>query len=105
MGESVVLTARRSSASITMLVEAINALVASTEADRIVAEVRRTVEEASSVQIATAIEDRAEEVPKLGSAAASRATSEAALEAAVGIVDVPIRSGKAVVPGSCHRRH
>ena len=40
--------------------------MASTEADRFAAKARRTVEEASSMQIATAIEDRAAEVPEPG---------------------------------------
>ena len=72
------LIARRLFTSITILVEAVDALRASAVADRIVARVSRTVEEASSEQIAAAIEGKAEEVPELGSAAASRATSEAA---------------------------
>ena len=97
------------SASITILVEAADALMASAVADRIVAGVRRTVEEASSEQIATTIEGRAEVVPELaelGSTVASRATSEAALQVAVGIVvDVQFRSGKAEVLVTCLRRH
>ena len=72
------LIARRLFTSITILVEAVDALRASAVADRIVARVSRTVEEASSEQIAAAIEGRAEVVPELDSAAASKATSEAA---------------------------
>ena len=72
-----VLTAKRSSASITILVVAAGALMASIEADKTVAGARRTVEEASFEQIATAIEGKAEEVSELSSTAA-RATSEAA---------------------------
>ena len=67
------LTAERSSTSIAILaglVGAVGALEASAEADSTGAEVRTAVVEASSVQIATAIEGRAEEVPELGSAAA-----------------------------------
>ena len=60
------LTARRLSASITILVEAVDALRASAVADRIVARVSRAVEEASSEQIAAAIEGKAEEVAELG---------------------------------------
>ena len=100
-----VLIARCSSASITILVEAVDVLMASTRADRIVAEVRRTVEEASSMRIATAIEGKPEEVAKLSSTVASRVTSEATLQAAVGIVGVQFLSGKAEVQGSYHHRH
>ena len=60
------LIARRLSTSITILVEAADALRASTVADSIVARVSRAVEEASSEQIAAAIEGKAEEVAELG---------------------------------------
>ena len=56
---------------------AAGALMASIEADKTVAGARRTVEEASFEQIATAIEGKAEEVPEPSSTAAG-ATSEAA---------------------------
>ena len=45
---------------------AAGALMASIEADKTVAGARRTVEEASFEQIATAIEGKAEEVAELG---------------------------------------
>ena len=60
------LIARRLSTSITILVEAADALRAFAVADSIVARVSRAVEEASSEQIAAAIEGKAEEVAELG---------------------------------------
>ena len=60
------LTARRLSTSITILVEAVDALRAFAVADSIVARVSKAVEEASSEQIAAAIEGKAEEVAELG---------------------------------------
>ena len=59
---------------------AAGALMASIEADKTVAGARRTVEEASFEQIATAIEGKAEEVPEPTepSSTAAGATSEAA---------------------------
>ena len=44
-------------------------------------------------------------MPELGSTAASMATSEVALQAAVGIEDALFQSVKAEVQGSYHRRH
>ena len=60
------LIARRLFTSITILVEAVDALRAFAVADSIVARVSRAVEEASSEQIAAAIEGKAEEVAELG---------------------------------------
>ena len=60
------LIARRLFTSITILVEAVDALRAFVVADSIVARVSRAVEEASSERIAAAIEGKAEEVAELG---------------------------------------
>ena len=60
------LIARRLFTSITILVEAVDALRAFAVADSIVARVSKAVEEASSEQIAAAIEGKAEEVAELG---------------------------------------
>ena len=60
------LIARRLFTSITILVEAVDALRAFAVADSIVARVSRAVEEASSEQIVAAIEGKAEEVAELG---------------------------------------
>lgn len=60
------LIARRLFTSITILVEAVDALRAFAVADSIVARVSRAVEEASSERIAAAIEGKAEEVAELG---------------------------------------